>query len=152
MVLTIVISFYLLNWYKQYEDTKVSEPIITSVLREVKYDNLDSILQERDFLIVYMCTTEDSICRNFEKKFKNYIKDENLADDIVYYNLNYSGGNRSLKEVYNKYKDEDLIKKVYDYPTLLIFNEGKIIDVLSSSENKKINVSSVREFLGDYEI
>jgi len=152
ILITIVITFYLLTWYKQYEDSKQDKPIITSVLREVKYDNLDTVIRERDFLIVYMCTSEDAVCKNFEKKFKKYVTNKNLVDDIVYYNVNSNGTNKSIKEVYNKYKNKELIKKVYDYPTLLIFNEGKIIDVLSSNNENKITIEEVEEFLKDYEI
>lgn len=152
VLVTFIIAFYLLTWYRQYEDNKLSTPIITSVLREVKYDNLDTVIKERDFLVVYMCTSDEALCRNFEKKFKKYVTNKNLVDDIVYYNLNSDGGNKSIKEVYDRYKHKDLIKKVYDYPTLLVFSEGKIIDVLTSTKSNKINVSLVEEFLGDYEL
>lgn len=153
VIITLLIVIYLCSWYKQYTDNKVNEPVITSVLREVEYNNLDTVLRERDVLIMYMCTTDESICRSFEKKFSEYIKDNNLTEEIVYLNLGYlKDENDLLDTVYDKYKSDTLVKKVYEYPTLLIFNQGKIVDVLSSNGKNKIDIDKVEEFLESYEL
>ena len=153
MVVTLLIVLYSCSWYKQYNDSKINEPVITSVLREVEYNNLDTVLLERDVLIMYMCTTDEDICRSFEKKFSEYVKDQNLTDEIVYLNLGYSSDEEGLLDtVYNKYKCDNLVKKVYEYPTLLIFNQGEIVDVLSSHDKDKISIKQVKEFLESYEL
>lgn len=153
IIITIIGVLYICSWYKQYNDTKTNTPIITSALREVKYDNLNTVLTERDVLIMYMCTTSENTCRNFEKKFSDYIKDNNLTEEIIYLNLGYSSDEEGLiDKVYNTYKSDNLVKKVYEYPTLLIFNEGKIVDVLSSNSKNKITIEQVDEFLEGYEL
>ena len=153
LFITGVIVTYCCAWYKQYNDTKEVTPVITSVLREVREDNLDIVLKERDTWIMYMCTTNEMICRNFEKKFSEYIKDNNLQDDIMYLNLGYdTDENNLLEEVYAKYKSPELVKKVKDYPTIVIFKDGKIVDVLSSSAKNKITIKKVEEFLDGYEL
>lgn len=153
IVITLFISMYVFSWYRQYNDNKTTKPVITNTLREVEYNNLDNVLQERDILIMYMCTTSEDICRNFEGKFSKYIKQNNLTEEIIYLNLGYSKDeNNLLMSVYNKYKSKHLVKKVYDYPTLLIFNEGEIVDVLSSNSKNKINIEEVQEFLESYEL
>ena len=150
---TLVGVFYILNWYKQYNDSKLSIPVISSVLREVTYNDLETVVRERDFLVVYMCTASETKCRNFESKFKNYIKEENLSEDIVYLSLGTtSSDGEILKNVYEDFKSYDLIKKIYDYPTLLIFSEGKLVDLLSPSKDSQVSINSVREFLSGYEI
>lgn len=152
IITTILASLYILSWYRQYNDTKLSNSVITETLTEVKYDNLDSILQERDFLIVYMCTTSESICRNFEAKFNDYITDNNLNSDIVYLSLGLrEDENNYLTKIYNKYKSNHIIKKINKYPTLLIFSEGKIIDILTS-DNKTITIGEVEQFLKGYDL
>ena len=153
IIVTLVITLYLCSWYKQYNDNKLNTPVITSVLREVNYDNLSTVVNERDIVIMYMCTTNESVCRNFEKKFAKYIKQNNLTEEIMYLNLGYANDeNDLLNKVYTKYKSKDLVKKVYKYPTLVIFNSGKIIDVLSSNKQNKVNIKDVDNFLGDYEL
>lgn len=147
MISFIIVTIYILNLYKQYNDEKIKNPVITSVLSEIKYDDLFNISKERDFFIVYMCSNTTSKCRTFENGFKNYIIKNNLEEDIVYFNIN--NDNNILNKIYNEYKHQDLIKKISDYPVLLVFSDGKIIDLLSSNENG-INNDLVIEFIGGY--
>lgn len=153
VIITLLACLYLFSWFRQYNDTKTSTPIITSTLREVEYDNLNTVLKERDILIMYMCTTSENVCRNFEKKFSKFVKDRNLTEEIIYLNLGYSSDeNNLMTTVYNKYKSDTLVKKIYEYPTLVIFNQGKIVDVLSSNGKNKITIKQVSEFLEGYEL
>ena len=153
VILTVLFFVYLFSWLGQYNRSKINTPIITSILREVEYNNLNTVLAERDMVIMYMCTTDESICRNFEKKFVNYIKEHNLSEDIMYLNLGYnSDENNLLNRVYDKYKSDTLVKKVYEYPTLLIFNDSKIVDVLSSNGKTKLTIDDVDTFLEGYEL
>ena len=152
IISTIIISLYLFSWYRQYDNNKINKPVITDILMEVKYNNLSNILQERDFLVVYMCTTSEKKCRSFESKFKDYITTNNLNDDIVYLNLGFKNDeNDYCNKIYNKYKSNDLVKKVNKYPTLLIFKNGKIIDMLSSDDSK-LTINEIEQFLKGYEI
>ena len=65
IIITLLGVIYLCSWYRQYHDNKINQPVITSVLREVQFNNLDTVLTERDMLIMYMCTTDENICRSF---------------------------------------------------------------------------------------
>ena len=153
IVITLLIVLYSSAWYKNYHDSKEITPVITSTLREVKYDNIDTVLTERDVVIMYMCTTNETICRSFEKKFAKYIKSNNLQDDIMYLNLGYdTNENNLLNLVYDNYKSDKLVKKMHDYPTLVIFKSGEIVDILSSTSKNKITINKVREFLDGYDL
>lgn len=153
IIITFIVCFYVFTWLKQYNDAKLSTPIITSVIAEAKYDNLDSLLKERNFVVLYTCTTSEKICRNFEVKLKKYIIEENLSEEIIYFNLGEKYPEEEiLNKIYKKYKHEDLIKKLNNYPSLLILSEGKIIDLLSPNKNNKITISMVDEFLEGYEL
>ncbi len=150
---TCILSLYVFSFCKQYKEIKLGTPVITEVLSEVKYDNLDSFLYERDFVVLYMCTTSEVMCRNFEVKLKKFIVDNNLSDDIVYLNLgDYSVNNNLLYKVYTKYKHKDLIKKINNYPTFLIFSDGKIIDLLSPNKKESLSIENVKDFFEGYEL
>ena len=153
IIITLLASLYIFAWFRQYNDSKVNTPIITSTLREVQYNNLNTVVKERDILVMYMCTTDEDICRNFEKKFASYVSNNNLTEEIIYLNLGYNKDNNNLlQKVYNNYKSENLVKKVYEYPTLVIFNQGKIVDVLSSNGKNTITIEQVNDFLESYEL
>ncbi len=150
-IVTFVICFYLFSWIKQYNEVKLGEPIIANTLKEIKYDNLDNYLKENEVVAVYMCTTYESSCRIFEKKFSTFVKEQSLTDNILYLNLGYkSVENNLLDNLYNKYKNEYLIKKITNYPTIVIFNNGKIIDFLTITSNSNMDI--VEEFLEGYDI
>ncbi len=153
ILITFVISFYVFSWLKQYNDAKLGNPTIISVIAEAKYDNLDSLLKERNLVVLYMCTTSEKVCRDFEVDLKKYIIEKNLSDEIVYFNLgDKQVDDEILNKIYNKYKHEDLIKKLNKYPSLLILSEGKIIDLLSPNKDNKLTISAVDEFLEGYEL
>lgn len=152
IVATIIVSFYLFSWYKHYNDNKLSNSVISDTLMEVKYDDLDSVLRERDFLIVYMCTTSEKMCRSFEAKFKDYVANNNLNDDIVYLSLGFKNDENDYSvKIYDRYKGINLVKKINKYPTLLVFKSGEIIDILSSSD-KVLSLSQIDDFLKGYEL
>lgn len=151
MIITFLITFYILAWYKNYNDYKLGIPVLEDVVAEVKYQDLDAFLSERDVTVIYMCTVNENICRNFEKKFKSYIINNNLRDDIFYFNLNeYEDKSIFLSNFYKKYKSDSLIKKIDDYPVIVVFNHNKIIDVLSSDAKSNITVEQAKNFLADY--
>lgn len=153
VIFTLIAVVYIFAWYKQYEDSKVVKPVITNTIREVEYNNLSTVVRERDILIMYMCTTTESVCRSFEKKFSTYIKENNLSDNVIYLNLGYdSDENGLLDKVYNKYKTDTLVKKISSYPTIVVFSDGKIVDALSSSKKDKITIEKLEEFLKSYEL
>lgn len=153
MAVTFIGCFYLLSWYKQYNDAKLGTPVISDTVSSITYDDIDMIVKERELLFVYLCTSSDTKCRNFEAEFKKYIDKKNLRDYVVYLNLGYdSDENNILQSIYYRYKHKDLIKKVTDYPTILVFSEGKIVDLLSPSKESDVNIKSVKQFLSGYEI
>lgn len=153
IIFAVVLTIYIIFWYRNYNDTKLNEPVISSSLHEVKYNELDEILKERNFLLMYTCTCNEKKCRNFEKKFSSYVADENLNSDMVYLNLGYDTVEDDLiNKLYNKYKDDNLVKKIYNYPSIIVFYNGKIVDVLSSTKNKTITMADVSEFLEGYDL
>lgn len=149
--ITFVLCFYLFSWIKLYNEVKMGEPYISDALTEVKYDDLDNFLIEHDFTIIYMGTTAEVHCRNFEKKFSSYLKDNNLTENILYLNLGYNRvENNLLQKIYNKYKHNDLIKKINNYPVIVVFNNGKIIDFLTITKN--YDMEDISYFLKGYDI
>lgn len=153
ILVTLIITFYILSWYKQYNDTKLKTPIISDVLTEVSYEDINTIKKERNFLLVYACYTAEDKCRNFENKFKSYVKENDLSDSMVYLKLGEKYVNNSrLQDFYLKNKSADLSTSKLGYPTIMVFVDGKIVNVLRINKNEKITISMVEEFLSGYEL
>ena len=137
-VIAIVIVLYLSNWYNNYKKDKLSVSVINGVLSEIHYEELDPYLQENDgTMYLYMCTSDEDICRNFEKDFIKIIKKKNLFDKITYLNLTTKENkNEFLKEFNNRYADK---QKVYAYPVIVRFKDGKIKEVIGGKNGLTIN-------------
>lgn len=151
VLFTFFLTFYILTWYKNYKERDLHIPVISEVLREIKYDDIEAITKERDLLFVYLCTSKEDICRNFEYKFKGYINDNDLNEYIVYLNVGYDSDlNNIVGKVYDNYRLKSLKKKVLNYPVIYVFSDGKIIDVLSLG--KSPSVKKVDTFLKDYDL
>lgn len=153
ILVTLVITFYILSWYKQYNDTKLKTPVISDTLTEVSYEDINTITKERNFLLVYACYSAEDKCRNFEYKFKDYIKQNDLSDSMVYLKLGEKYINNSrLQDFYLKNKSSDLSTAKINYPTIMVFVDGKIVNVLRVNKNEKITVKMVKNFLSGYEL
>ena len=153
IVLTLLATFYVLTWYKHYNDAKLKTPVITEVLTEVSLEDIEDISRERNFLMVYACTSSEMKCRSFESKFKSYVKENNLNDNMVYLNLGYDKDDKNaLNNLYTKYKSDDLTNTKIDYPTILVFSDGKIVNILRSTKDGDFSMKAVKNFLSGYEL
>ncbi len=152
VAVTIVLFLYIFSWYRQYKDSALTNPVISGTLREITYDDISAVTKERDFLFIYTCTSKEEKCRVFEEKFSNYIKSKDLSDYIVYIKLGYTSDEKdTLKRIYDNYKDSDLVKKVNNYPTIFVFNNGKIVDLLSFSDKNAPSMKKVKDFFLGYD-
>lgn len=140
-IFTIFIAISLLNIYKSYSSQNKTS-LLSDTITEVKEEEINNFLSERDSVIIYICDVTNPKCRSFEKRFKNYILNNDLRDEIFYYNIEKSD------EFYSKYKSDTLYKKMYGVPSILVFKDSRIIDILSSKNN--ISMEQVRLFLEDY--
>lgn len=138
---TLFVTFSALNIYRNYSDTNNSF-WLSDTIAEVKEEELKTFLLERDTVILYACDVTNNKCRSFEKRFKNYILSNNLRDEIYYFDTT------DVNSFYNSHKIDTLYKKVYGVPSIFIFKDSKIVDVLSSKNN--ITMEQVKIFLEDY--
>ena len=143
VVVTIIITFYILSWYHNYDTLENKTPVIDSV-SSLQYNDLSNVSKERDMFILYAC-------RTLEEQLNDYLVENNLTDDILYLNLGYDKDeNNYVYEIYNKYKSQELVKKLNTYPIMFLFSNGKIIDLLS---NKKcpIDIEDIKTFIEGYD-
>ena len=147
--ITLVAVIYLASWYRNYKKDKLSVPVINGVLSEIKYEELDPYLGENNGTIyLYMCTSDEEVCRNFESKFIKYIKKENLYDKIRYLNItNIKSKKGFIKDFNEKYAKKD---KVSSYPTIVYFENGKIKKTIGGSNG--LTIAELEKYLDANEI
>ena len=125
LIFTILLVVYLFNWQSIYQKNKLQEPILDKYLMVINYNELDDYLVENKEAIVYVSVLNDEKIRMFENKFKNLIIKNDLNNKVLYLNLT----NESV-EINKKY-----LSNLSEVPTLIIFDEGKVVESYSIKDN-----------------
>lgn len=141
LIFTILLVVYLFNWQSVYQKNKLQEPILDKYLMVINYNELDDYLVENKEAIVYVSVLNDEKIRMFENKFKNIIIKNDLNNKILYLNLT----NESV-EINKKY-----LSNLSEVPTLIIFDEGKVVESYSIKDNN-YDIKAFERFLEKEEI
>lgn len=141
LIFTILLVVYLFNWQSIYQKNKLQEPILDKYLMVINYNELDDYLVENKEAIVYVSVLNDEKIRMFENKFKNLIIKNDLNNKILYLNLT----NESV-EINKKY-----LSNLSEVPTLIIFDEGKVVESYSIKDNN-YDIKAFERFLEKEEI
>lgn len=142
---TIVLILYLCNLYQVYDEHQKETPIIRDILSEITSDELDHYVMENPTTIIYMCTAENPICRNYEKDFKKLIQKENLQENIVYLNLSNVDQNDFITNFNTKYPYKVLLSS--EYPALVILEDGKVSQLLQGSSEERLTITKTKQFI-----
>ena len=143
IILTLVGVLVFRNVYMKDKLYEESTPLIRSYVRsEINSNEIYNYVRENGELIIYMCTSKNDSCRNFEKEFGPFIKEKNLEGEVTYLNLTETKKKSSFIKEFNKFYDTDIL----GYPSIVLFEEGKVKDILTVKTDKELNMDKVKEF------
>lgn len=145
-IIVIVLTFYLAEWYKTLKVYYQNNSVIAELLPKIESETISSYMLDNNNVILYISSSKDQQVKSFEKKFKKYITENDLRDEIVYFDvLNYEG--QDINDLFIKYTGEKLkkLKKIV-IPNLIYFERGEILDILYVKEND-ITISDVKKFI-----
>ena len=149
--LFVLIIFYLVDWYDVSEEYRLEIPIIReSINREITSDDLNHYLIENSNIILYLCTSYDYVCRDFEKEFKEFLEDEDYEHLITYLNLTGIDQNEFVDKFNARHNFR--INLTTHYPAFIVFDEHNIVDILQGGENEGLTMGEVRRFLNRYRL
>lgn len=141
----MALTIYLCNWYKVYDDYQKQIPIIRGTLSEITTEELDHYVLENPTTVIYMCTASDYVCRNYEKDFKKLVENNNLQDTIIYLNLSNVNISEFVDNFNNSYNYK--VKLTSSYPALVIFEEGRVVNLLQGSDEEALTVTKTKQFI-----
>lgn len=144
-LLSVGLVIYLCKWYKVYDDFQREIPVIRDTLSEITDIDLEHYIMDNPSSIIYMCTASNETCRSFEKDLKKLVIKKDYTDVIVYLNLSGLEQEKFVEEFNNKYKFKN--KLTTSYPAIVIFEDGEVSALLQGSEDRKITVGNVKDFL-----
>ena len=133
----IFLTLYCSKWYKEITEYYQNNSIVSDVISEVEYESLSSYLLDNHEALIYVTYSNDQTIKKFEKKFRNYIIDNNLKNDIIYLDIAKEENKNVIKDIMNNYSSPNLknIKDIY-IPNLLYFKDGELVDILYIKETE----------------
>lgn len=135
----IFLLIYFNNWYKVYKQDKLGIPIMSDLLAEIKYEEINSYVTESKDLILYVSKADDEKTRDFEKKFARQIKKHYLKDDFLFLNVSIM-----TDEVKQNVKQFYGVNFTENTPNITVFNDGIISDVYTI---KDYNVNDTIKYI-----
>lgn len=149
-VITIGLMFFLRNWYISYQDYENTIPVLSGVISEVKYTEVDNYLIDNPSVVMYMGDAKDSDCREIELELKELVENRHIKDKVIYYNItDVKNKNLLLKEFNSKYT---INNKISSYPVVMIFEDGKIVDYRSKTASKNLTISDINRLFNEYDV
>lgn len=145
LVISIILVNYMYMWSLAYKETKLNIPILDKYMEVINYNELDDYLIENQNTIIYVSVLENNQIREFEKKFKNLLKNNMLDKDILYMDITNDIIDSNIKkEMDNKYFIN--LIKMSDVPTVMVFENGILKSIYSVSEND-YDIDRVKQFI-----
>ena len=142
----LLLLLYFSRWYEVYHDYEKETPVIRGTLSEITNLELDHYILENPTVAIYMCTSSDMKCRNFEKSFKSMLdKNITLKKSVIYLNLSAIDQDAFVQNFNHTYSSKIKLNK--NYPAIVLFEDGKIIGLLQEEKDKTLDVNEVRSYL-----
>ena len=153
VVITLLIVFYLNEWYKAYKVNELNESYIAKYVNEVNYDEFNNYVLENPDGIIYIGITNCEECINVEKKLYDVVNKNGLKDQLIFLNLtSVSRNNNYLNDVKNKYYSENVTTPLESLPAIAVFKDRKIVDILVTSDDDTIDKGDITKLLEGQEI
>ena len=132
---TIAVVLYVATLYKntKFNDEK---SVISDYLFNINVEELDNYLLENPDVVIYWANSEDLENAKFEKKLKKLIIKKDLQKQFIF--LEVKGiEDKTILDVEKKYLTKNA--SLNNYPLILIVKDGKINEVIKSSQNIDID-------------
>lgn len=121
---SVLILFYVYNWYNTYNENKLNISIMNDYLTVINYNELDNYIIENKNAIIYVSILGDEKINNFEREFKTKVVANNLKNSLLYLDLT----NEDTESATNKLQIKNL-------PSLVVYTNGQITDTYDIYKN-----------------
>ena len=152
MLAVIFLISGLLFWLvvEPFRKSDKQESKLTDKLEKLSYESIDAYITERQNVIVYLTDFSEK-SNNFENEFESVALKNDIDEDIVYMNTTELAPD-NLTKLKNKYFNDKLKSSKVELnviPNLLVFQDGKIIDILYKVDTI-YDKTSITKFLEKY--
>lgn len=151
VVVMILLTLYGFEWYKVLKENKVStsylvkEKIISNEIKGLNEVN-DVFSEAPDNYYLYISYTGSEEIYNMEKDLKKVINDYSLNDSMYFLNVSNIKDEEDYIDQINKALNLEN-KKVKKVPTIIYYNDGKVVDIIERLDDNIMNVGDFEKLL-----
>ncbi len=151
VVIIILLAWYAFAWYKVVNENRVS---ISYLVKEKVISNEITNLNEVSAIFsevpneyfVYVSYTGSEEIYNMEKDLKPIINEYHLNDNIYYLNMTeIKDESNYLDKINDSLNLQE--KKITNVPTIIYFNNGVAVDIITKDNNTIMNVGDFQKLL-----
>lgn len=140
----IIMVLYLCDCYRVYNESKKEIPVLEGILSEISIQELEHYILENPTTVIYICTVNNDVCRDYEGKLIKLINKKDLSDDIVYLNVLEDQVDDFVNDFNSRYPYK--VELNSNFPAYVVFDEGSISSLLQEKD-KKLSIEKTRQFI-----
>jgi len=145
LLVSFLLVYYLYMWFDAYNETKLNRPILNRYMEVINYNELNNYLVESPNAIIYVSVLENSEIRDFEKQFKNVLKNRQIDKDLLYLDITEEiRDNMLLKEMNDKYTLNGV--SISNVPAILVIDNGTL-SAIYSIKNSNYDIEGLKQFI-----
>jgi len=141
----VLLTLYICKCYEVYDEHQKQTPIIRGTLSEITEKELSPHITENPTTIIYMCTSANEICRNYEKDFKKLIEKYQLQDEFVYLNLSKADKDEFVNNFNEEYDYK--VKLTKNYPAIVLFEDAEVKYILQGKKDEPLTITKTKQFI-----
>lgn len=141
---TVFVVLLARNLYLSQVNYELGIPVISETIKqEIKRDEIYNYVRENPESIIYVGVPSNSNCRTFEMDLNRIVKKYGLEESITYLNLEKDKDTEDFFKEFNKFYGTSLD----EYPAIIVFVDGNIVDVLEVTVGNDYSSLLVESFL-----
>lgn len=138
VLLTVVLAFYMRDWYNTSKEYYAQNSVMTKVVREIKSEEIANFTLENQKFILYVSSGHNTELKDFEDDLKDLIQKMDLSEDILYMNLDGVDTNTFYNSLENQFAANARVKSQISEnsaASMYVFTDGKITTLLNNVNN-----------------
>lgn len=138
VLLTVVLAFYMRDWYNTSKEYYAQNSVMTKVVREIKSEEIANFTLENQKFILYVSSGHNTELKDFEDDLKDLIQKMDLSEDILYMNLDGVDTNTFYNSLENQFAANARVKSQISensVASMYVFTDGKITTLLNNVNN-----------------
>lgn len=138
VLLTVVLAFYMRDWYNTSKEYYAQNSVMAKVVREIKSEEIANFTLENQKFILYVSSGQNVELKNFENDLKDLIKRMDLSEEVLYMNLDGVDTNTFYNSLKNQFVVNTRVKNqisMNSSSSMYVFTDGKITTLLNNVNN-----------------